>query len=160
EVISNAATLTVTSAPDSEATVPEAPGTPISSVIDSAVSVTWTAPKDGGSPITGYTVQLLGGDAPLVQHTAADVTEIEFTNVAAGNYEASVTAVNAVGQSEASAASNTVSVTAVSDPEPEVTAPDAPAAPSASVTESTVTATWEAPADGGSSITGYTVTLT
>ncbi|WP_100510060.1 fibronectin type III domain-containing protein [Bifidobacterium primatium] len=45
--------------------------------------------------------------------------------------------------------------------EPETTAPAAPAKPTASVASATsVKVDWKAPSDGGSAITGYTVTLT
>ena len=42
----------------------EAPGSPIITldVQATSVSVTWTAPDNGGSPITGYRVVLLQGD--------------------------------------------------------------------------------------------------
>ena len=45
----------------------EAPGSPIITldVQASSVSVTWTAPDNGGSPITGYRVVLLQSDSVI-----------------------------------------------------------------------------------------------
>ena len=46
---------------------PETPGLPIITldVQATSVSVTWTAPDNGGSPITGYRVVLLQGDSVI-----------------------------------------------------------------------------------------------
>ncbi|MFT4283820.1 MAG: hypothetical protein QM598_03180 [Protaetiibacter sp.] len=92
--------------------VPATPAAPVASVTDDAVTVSWSAPADGGSAITGYRVSLDGGTPVSV---GAGVTSHTFTSVALGAHTVKVVAVNAVGDSPASPASNTV--TAVSPAE-------------------------------------------
>lgn len=148
--------------PEPEPVAPQAPAQPGITADGTTVSVTWIAPADGGSAITGYTVTLTpeSGD-PITQSAAADATSARFTEVPEGTYTATVVAANEISSSQASAASASVTVIAPElEPEPEPTVPRAPAAPTAEVDGSTVTASWVAPADGGSPITGYTVTLT
>lgn len=120
EAITNAVTLTVAPAPEPEATVPETPGAPIASATDSTVSATWSAPADGGSPITGYTVTLTGstGD-PLVQEVGSDATSTTFANLPAATYTVTVVAVNAKGSSDASPASNEVTIESTSGETPD-----------------------------------------
>lgn len=111
-------------------TVPQAPAAPIAAVDGGNVTVRWVAPADGGSAITGYTVQLLGGSAPLVQDVTAGTTEVVFTGVPAGSYRAAVIAVNQVGASETSPVSEQVTVAAApvdpTDPEPTDPEPTVP----------------------------------
>jgi uncharacterized protein (DUF2141 family) len=135
-----------------DATVPRAPGAPTLSVVGgTGLRVTWSAPIDGGSPITRYTVTLTPtGAAPLVRSVDAPALTTTFEDLTPGRYTATVVATNAVGSSPASPSSLPVQLR---------TAPAAPAAPQASVAGSTITVTWSAPADGNSPITGYTVTL-
>ncbi|QOC91031.1 choice-of-anchor M domain-containing protein [Micromonospora craniellae] len=90
-------------------TVPEPPNAPAADARGDAVTVTWTAPADGGSPITGYTVRLHGGQSPLVQETTAQTTAT-FTRVPAGTYTATVAASNMIGTSTSSAPSPPVVV--------------------------------------------------
>ncbi|MDR2564679.1 MAG: choice-of-anchor M domain-containing protein, partial [Bifidobacteriaceae bacterium] len=145
--------------PAGVATVPAAPAAPTAAVDGSSVAVSWAAPDDGGSAITGYTVRLLGGDESLTQDVAADATSVVFTDVPAGSWTATVVAANAVGSSEPSPASNAVAVASTPDPGPEPTVPAAPAAPTAAVDGDVVTVGWVAPDDGGSPLTGFTVSL-
>lgn len=151
--------ITISGSTDPEATAPEAPAAPAATADGTAVTVEWTPPADGGSAITGYRVELAGGETPVVRETAADSTTVTFGVLKPGTYTATVVAINAVGESDKSAPSDEVTVAAVPDPGPEVTVPEAPAAPTAEVNGSTVSVAWAAPADGGSPITGYTVTL-
>ncbi|MFV0434977.1 MAG: choice-of-anchor M domain-containing protein [Leucobacter sp.] len=99
-------------------TVPNAPAKPTASVDGDAVTVKWVAPADGGSPITGYTVQLLGGAQPLVKDVAGDALEVSFEGLPAGSYTATVIAVNEIGSSAASPASDAVTVAVAVDPDP------------------------------------------
>jgi Fibronectin type III domain len=61
------------SAPAIPSTVPDQPAAPSVSVGDATLTVNWTAPADGGSPITGYQVMLWGVvynfDATTFSHT-------------------------------------------------------------------------------------------
>ncbi|MFB6611018.1 fibronectin type III domain-containing protein [Agromyces sp. NPDC056379] len=95
--------------PEVVATAPDAPAAPVSTVAGTGVTVSWTAPADGGSPITEYLVSLNGG-APV--SVPAGTTTRTFTGLAAGEYTATVAARNTVGTSAASAASAAVTVTA------------------------------------------------
>ncbi|RCS61291.1 choice-of-anchor M domain-containing protein [Microbacterium sp. JB110] len=157
-IASDAVTVTDTTVPD--ATAPNAPAAPTATVDGTAVTIEWAAPEDGGAPITGYRVELTGGDVPVVREVVAEATSVGFGNLSPGTYTATLVAINQVGESEKSASSNRVRVASVPDPRPEATAPETPATPIATVDGSTVTVSWMAPADGGSPITGYTVALT
>lgn len=135
--------LRVSAAPD----VPQAVSATVSL---RSVTVSWAAPAyDGNSPLTGYTVQLEGGEPVSVD---AATTSYTFTGLDRGrSYRASVKAVNALGASPASGYSAYVPIASVR--------PTAPARPGVSVTGQAVTVSWDAPDDGGSTITGYTVRL-
>ena len=73
---------------------PAAPATPLASVTGDAVTVTWDAPADGGSALTGFELALDGG-APIV--LPANARAHAFTGVAPGDHTVTVTAVNRLG---------------------------------------------------------------
>ena len=135
--------------------VPSAPTGVTATAGNGQATVSWTAPSDGNSPITSYTV------TPYVGSTAQTPTVINgnppATSTTVGGltngvtYTFTVTATNAVGTGPASAASNAVTPTAP-------TAPAAPTGVTAAAGNTTATVAWTAPADGGSPITSYTVT--
>ena len=135
----------VTSSP----TAPAAP-TAVSAVAgDGQATVSWTAPANGGSAITGYTVTTSPGGAT----TPASGTSVLATGLTDGTaYTFTVTATNSVGTGPASTASTPVTPTAAA------TAPAAPTGVGAVAGDGQATVSWTAPADGGSPITGYTVT--
>jgi hypothetical protein len=94
-------------------TAPEAPARPEITVEGKDITVTWSAPADGGSPITGYTVALTPSEGTvLTRSVAGDVTRAVFEDLAPGTYSATVTATNAVDDSQASSASESVTVAA------------------------------------------------
>ncbi|MCI2957496.1 fibronectin type III domain-containing protein [Agromyces atrinae] len=139
--------------------VPSAPSAPALAADDRAATATWSAPaSDGGTPVTSYSVELVrGGEVVATLETAGGdegSLEVRFTGLERGaEYTARVIATNLVGDSAASAESAAVTIVAL--------APEAPAAPTATATSPTsVDVAWAAPADNGSAITGYTVTLT
>ncbi|WP_406830011.1 fibronectin type III domain-containing protein [Pedococcus sp. KACC 23699] len=114
-------------------------------------SVSWTAPGDGGSPITGYTVTASPGGASVsVGGSTTSATVGGLTN--GTSYTFTVKATNAVGTGPASAPSNAVVPTAAQ------TAPGAPTGVQAVSGHGSASVSWTAPGDGGSPITGYTVT--
>ncbi|PLS29665.1 fibronectin type III domain-containing protein [Bifidobacterium parmae] len=137
---------------------PEAPARPALAANGTSATVTWTAPADNGSAITGYTVTLTPADGKgdvKTQDVDAAATAATFDGLAKGvDYTATVVARNAIGASAASPASAQVTIAA--------TAPGA--AGDVTVRQSAaheLIVGWTAPADdGGSAITGYTVTLT
>ena len=110
-------------------------------------SVSFTAPADGGSPITGYTVTAAPGGAtascsasPCVVTGLTDGTAYTFT----------VHATNANGDSAESSASSPVTP---------AQHPDAPTGVAATGADGSASVSWTGPAsDGGSPVTGYTVT--
>ena len=143
---SNAANAT----PQAAATVPGAPTNLVATAGDTTVQLTWTAPaSDGGSPITGYTVTgSPGGTCSTTGATTCTVSGLTNGTL----YTFHVTATNAVGTGpESNAASAT--------PQAAATVPGAPTNLAATAGDTTVQLTWTAPTDdGGSPITGYTVT--
>ena len=101
---------------------PNAP-TAVSAVAGvNSASVSWTAPAvDGGSAITGYTVTS-SPDGLTCQPQNAATLSCDFTGLASGtDYTFTVIAINAIGSSVASIASNSVSPTA---PASSTTVPD------------------------------------
>ncbi|WP_460948464.1 fibronectin type III domain-containing protein, partial [Okibacterium endophyticum] len=134
---------------------PEAPAKPTATLSgDAEVTVSWTAPSGNGEAITGYDVTLTPANGePSTQSVPADATEATFDGLVPGvSYTATVVARNAGGPSPVSDASDAVTVPA--------TAPAAPAQPTVSAAGSdSINVSWAAPADGGSPITGYTVSV-
>jgi len=92
----------------SGATAPAAPTAVTASPRNAAVAISWTAPNDGGSPITGYKVIAFEGATELgfatVAGSSTSTTVESLTNGA--TYTFKVAATNAIGTSVASAASN------------------------------------------------------
>ncbi len=131
------------------------PGTPLSiSAVpdDGSVTVSWQAPDDGGSDITGYLVEWRGADEKFSETerrlTTTDVSQ-QITGLTNGDeYSARVRAVNAAGTGPAATASATPR-----------TVPAAPGDISITISTALVMlVSWDPPDDdGGSSITGYGV---
>ena len=131
-------------------TPPAAPGAPTGATAmagDRSAAVAWTAPADGGSTISSYTVTpSVGG----VAQTPTTVTgnppspSAAVTGLTNGTtYTFTVTATNAVGTGPVSAPSNAVTPAGA-------TAPAAPIGASALPGSGSATVSWTAPADGGS----------
>jgi hypothetical protein len=101
-----------------------------------AVQLTWTAPDDGGSPVSRYEVSIDGGGYVRLDDRTAHVDT-------AGTHTFAVVACNGEG---CGAASNVVTLAVTTPPgvvtNPQVTFDDPGAA-------TTTTATWAAPADTG-----------
>ena len=129
--------------------LPGAPTIGTATAGNGSASVTFTAPaSDGGSTITGYTVTSSPGGLTGTG-TTSPITVTGLTN--GDSYTFTVKATNAVGTGSASAASNSVT--------PEATLPGAPTIGTATAGNGSASVTFTAPAtNGGSAITGYTVT--
>jgi uncharacterized protein (TIGR02145 family) len=134
------------------ATVPDAPTIGTAVAGNTQATVSFTAPSsDGGSAITGYTVTSNPAPAQSPFTWSGTGTTITATGLTNGvSYTFTVVATNAVGNSNASSASNAVTPAAV---------PGAPTIGSAVRGNTQATVSFTAPSsDGGSAITGYTVT--
>ncbi len=130
---------------------PDAPtGATVTSTGNRQATVSWTAPaSDGGAPITQYTVIASpGGATCTATPPATSCTVPGLTN--GGTYAFRVTATNAAGTSDPSAASASTTLA--------VGVPDPPAAPTVTPGSTSIDVSWLPPADGGSAITGYTAT--
>ena len=128
------------------------PGTPtgVSAVAGAnSATISWTAPSSNGSAITGYTIRsVFGGFSATASGTATSATVTGLT--ALTSYTFTVVATNAAGNSNTSSTSSSVTPYGV---------PGAPTGISAVAGPGQATISWTAPAsNGGSTITGYTVT--
>ena len=130
--------------------VPGAPTSVEAAVGDASVAVSWSAPSsNGGSAVTGYKVIASSGGSPITKACATSpCTATGLTNGVA--YTFTVKATNARGDSLASVAPAAVTPFGLLE---------APTSVGAEVGDSSVAVSWSAPSsDGGSAVTGYTVT--
>ncbi len=127
--------------------VPDAPNQPSASEGDGSATVTFTAPASNNSPITGYTITWTGGGSMPVTN-AGTVSIGGLTN--GNDYAFRVVAHNAIGDSSASAPSNTVTPYGV---------PGAPADANLSASSSgsgALSLSWAAPSNtGGRAVSSY-----
>ena len=134
---------------------PDAPSGVTATAGDKSAIVSWTAPANGGSPITSYTITPYAGttaQTPTVITGTPPATSANITGLTNGTaYTFTVSAANGVGTGPASAASSQITPTAP-------TTPAAPANVTATAGNQSATVSWAAPANGGSPITGYTIT--
>ncbi len=136
-----------------QVTAPAAPQVTSVTAADGAVTVSWTAPADGGSPITAYTVRATQGSAATAPVTAAaTATSATVPGLVNGTaVTVTVTATNAVGEGPAGPAAGPVT------PRRPATVPAAPQVTAVTPGDAALVVRWAAPADGGSPVTGYTV---
>ena len=83
------------------AAAPAKPNKPGVTSADDTMNVTWQAPADGGTPITSYVLTLRNlteNTVKVVKAEAGDEAK-SVSGLTAGNYTASVIAVNAIGMS-------------------------------------------------------------
>jgi hypothetical protein len=135
-------------------TAPAAPTNVSATAGNASATVTWTAPANGGSPITSYTVTpFIGSTAqtPTTVSGSPPGTSTTISGLTNGTaYTFAVSATNTIGTGPASTPSAAVT--------PSAPTPAAPTGVSATAGNGSATVTWTAPANGGSPITSYTVT--
>ena len=130
--------------------VPDAPRNVTAIAADASATVTWSAPlSDGGTPITGYTVEASPNDGLVVM---TGETSCRFESLVNGTeYTFRVRAINAAGTSEYSAASNAVT------PGVPAVEPPAPVNVAAVAGDGAATVSWDIVDDGGSPLTAQGV---
>jgi putative cell wall-binding protein len=140
-----------TSTPVTPRTVPSAPTTVAGAPGNARATVTWSAPaSNGGAAITGYRVTANPG-GKVVQADAASRSAVVTGLTNGTKYTFTVAAVNAAG----------TGATASTGPVTPRTVPGAPTSLAFTPGDGKVTISWAVPSsDGGSPITGYTVTTT
>jgi hypothetical protein len=143
-------------APGSTGTTPGQPTNASASPGNASATVSWSAPSsNGGSPITGYTITpYIGSSAQTTTTVGGSTTSTTITGLTNGtSYTFTVAATNANGTGPASSPSNAVT------PASGTTPPSAPQNVTASPATSQALVSWSAPSsNGGSQITGYTIT--
>ncbi len=122
------------------ATAPGIPAPGTATAGDTTASVNWTAPYDGGSPITGYTVTSTPGGIVATTTGATSVTVPGLTD--GTQYKFKITATNGVGTSAPSVSTNLVT----------------PAGAGVTTTTTTISASPGGPATVGASI-DFTATV-
>jgi hypothetical protein len=151
------ATVVFKSAAQAPPSAPAAPANVTATAGNQSATVSWTAPANGGSPITSYTITpYIGSTAQTAlaatvtgNPPATSATVTGLTNGTA--YTFTVTATNGVGTGPASAASAAVTPAAP-------TVPAAPTGLAVTAGNASAAVSWTAPANGGSPITSYTIT--
>ena len=140
--------------PVTPAAAPQRPGAPAglaATAGNASAHLTWTAPADGGSPVTGYRVYrgtASGGETLLASPTGT-ATVFDDTGLVNGTaYFYRVTAANGVGEGTASNEASAIPGTV----------PGAPTGVTAQPGNASATVSWSAPTANGSAITKYTVT--
>ena len=99
-------------APTPAPTAPSAPGSVAATAGVGSATVAWTAPADGGSPITSYVVTAFqSGKRVKTVTVSGNATSVVVSSLRRGRtYTFTVAARNAIGTSPASAASSPVTV--------------------------------------------------
>ena len=136
-------------------TAPSAPSNVTAIAGNGSATVSWTAPDNGGSLITSYTVTPYVGSTAGTPVTVANQTpnaSTTITGLTSGTtYTFTVSATNSVGTSAASTPSNGVTPQAQA-------APGTPTGVSAVAGNGSATVSWTAPPNGGTTISSYTIT--
>ena len=134
------------------AVAPGAPERLSATATQTSITLSWQAPNEnGGADVTGYQIEWSsdGGDWTELEADTAELS-YEHSSLSVGTeYRYRVAAINTAGPSA------WAELTQATDP---AVAPGAPERLSASATQTSITLSWQAPAeDGGTDVTGYQV---
>jgi hypothetical protein len=136
-------------------TAPDAPTQPTITRGNAQITVTFAAPPENGSTITGYDASCAssdGGSPNSAGLSGSAATPITVTGLTNGHvYSCTVTATNGVGTSSPSASSATTLVADV---------PNQPAAPTLVAGNAQLIVSFVAPVANGSAITGFSTACT
>ena len=119
----------------------------------SQINLSWTAPSDGGSPITGYKIeQKSQGPWIVIADTGSTSTSYSDTGLVVNTtYQYRVSAINAIGTGDASTSASATTLSSA-------TVPSMPLNLSVTFDGTNYTLSWDAPSsDGGSAITDYII---
>jgi large repetitive protein len=132
---------------------PAAPSVTASTTVSQRVSVSWSAPNNGGSAITGYRIYNAANDSLLLTTTGTGTSaSVDLANSFLGtNMRFKVAAINTFGTGPLSSQSNQVLINGVP------TAPSGLSGATSQTTAGSITASWTAPATTPTAITGYSV---
>jgi titin len=152
--------ITITPATSSAGALPGSPtGLVATPVSPTQATLSWSAPSNGGHPITGYKIEYRigsGSYTELVPTTGSTITTYLHTGMTAGQvYVYRIYAITTFGQSEKPSSETTVTLKSSSSS----SAPGAPPGLSATAVSPTqVNLSWSAPSNnGGYPITGYKI---
>ena len=145
-------------------TIPDVPANIRVTPRNESLIVSWPAPFDGGSPITGYTVQWTesGGTFGTNEGTTTS-RSFTITGLINGDeYDIRVVATNVNGSSEPSVVvRGTPDPTVTPPPPPTLQTPGAPTSVAVTAGNEELLVTWAAPTNtGGATITSYVVQWT
>jgi hypothetical protein len=151
----NAVGDSVASSPSAAVTPATVPGAPTSFTVEpgnGTAVLLFHAPADNGAAIIGYQYSIDGGTTwPALSVTGTTTVTATVTGLTNGtSFGIEVRAVNGVGDGAVAGPLSTIPVTV----------PGAPTSVAATAGDHSASVSWTAPADdGGSPITGYTVTV-
>lgn len=148
----NKASVSRTESATIPAVVPSAPTLTATAASSSQINLSWTAPSNGGSAITSYTVQYSTNGTTWYSLTSTDDTVRTYNNTGLGKHVTRyyrVAAVNGVGTGAWSATKSATTL---------ATVPGVPTGPYSETTVSDVFLSWVAPTDtGGVALSGYKI---
>ncbi len=128
---------------------PDAPPAPVPTFGDKQISLQWSAPSNEGTPITTYTVTVIGVLASGAPTRSTSSTSLVWDNLVNGNsYQFRVTATNDAGESEASPESSAEIPAGV---------PQSLTAPTATRGDQQMVVRWTPPSANGDSIAAYEI---